>query len=792
MAWKVLTFLAIFALSEARPPTSEQKVKIENWLSHIGSHEPESQEEYALAYPSYEFTYEVSDPHTHDFKGQHEKRKGDEVNGYYWLIQPDGLKRTVKYRADKHSGFKAHVDYTKHLEEESNKEEREGEGETNEEESNAGENESENSEENENEGVVVSEGEGENENNDSGVGEEEENREEQEETEESENREIEQRASYGRKEHRDRGRSYEQKSHGSELKATVGIWKPSIWNQHRRHVESHRGVSEEQNEKSEDNGEGGESSEGGEGGRGRSRGAEKRRGKGRGVEQQNEMHKKSDAPKKSGRRNELKKEEHHQENPKNEKTENEEKNEENQEEQRNEGNENNEGHMESNHKGQGLDSQFGENKDWYWIFCDKNSQYQSDGLAFGTTINQIIIVLSVALYVQGEEDAISEQRVVIHHQKSFRSSPSHNGPNKSGNKDAYAGSYPSYEFSYNVNDPKTRDIKGQHETREGDEVTGNYWLIEPNGRKRTVNYQANDDNGFNAQIDYTATLKEEERHEDVSVSQEKGKDEGNLEKNSEQVVEISVAEEMQDIKDSNAASEDNGSLPATEESSSSDESDNQEDEANNIDKVERVNVDSNYDGHFPQNAKIFDNSDNNIKENNEHSLNKYSRGNLSKNVAKKGKNEKIKRNKDQGRISTRNSHESNRNINDGLKNSEHTEQDDSKQYENNNRNSNRRRKTNRGKNLNIPQNNNSEDTSVIEDKELINESLENFLGKQQGLRKEENNKEQNDFRNNKNYAFINFAPSDEIERKIDIPHNGETFEHRIRIYHPKFISPTPK
>lgn len=31
--------------------------------------------------------------------------------------------------------------------------------------------------------------------------------------------------------------------------------------------------------------------------------------------------------------------------------------------------------------------------------------------------------------------------------------------------------------------------------RDGDEVKGLYWLIEPNGHKRTVNYQANDDKG---------------------------------------------------------------------------------------------------------------------------------------------------------------------------------------------------------------------------------------------------------------------------------------------------------
>lgn len=59
----------------------------------------------AWSYPSYEFSYKVSDPHTHDHKGQHEVRDGDVVRGEYWLIEPDGNKRTVKYHADGKSGY---------------------------------------------------------------------------------------------------------------------------------------------------------------------------------------------------------------------------------------------------------------------------------------------------------------------------------------------------------------------------------------------------------------------------------------------------------------------------------------------------------------------------------------------------------------------------------------------------------------------------------------------------------------------------------------------------------------
>ncbi|XP_059052328.1 uncharacterized protein LOC131846927 [Achroia grisella] len=98
---------------------SEQKIRLNNRptekrggeLSHIGRDTPEHHEEYAHAYPSYEFSYKVADPHTKDYKGQREVRNGDEVKGEYWLREPKGRKRTVKYRADK-NGFKADVEYS--------------------------------------------------------------------------------------------------------------------------------------------------------------------------------------------------------------------------------------------------------------------------------------------------------------------------------------------------------------------------------------------------------------------------------------------------------------------------------------------------------------------------------------------------------------------------------------------------------------------------------------------------------------------------------------------------------
>ncbi|XP_039288413.1 cuticle protein 7-like [Nilaparvata lugens] len=63
--------------------------------------------------------------------------------------------------------------------------------------------------------------------------------------------------------------------------------------------------------------------------------------------------------------------------------------------------------------------------------------------------------------------------------------------------------HPKYAFEYAVADHHTGDTKSQHETRDGDVVKGSYSLIEPDGSKRTVEYTADDHNGFNAVVHKT-------------------------------------------------------------------------------------------------------------------------------------------------------------------------------------------------------------------------------------------------------------------------------------------------
>lgn len=51
----------------------------------------------------------MHDPHTGDIKSQKEVRKDDKVEGSYELIDSDGHRRLVKYKADDHNGFEAIV-----------------------------------------------------------------------------------------------------------------------------------------------------------------------------------------------------------------------------------------------------------------------------------------------------------------------------------------------------------------------------------------------------------------------------------------------------------------------------------------------------------------------------------------------------------------------------------------------------------------------------------------------------------------------------------------------------------
>ncbi|XP_015126797.1 larval cuticle protein A2B-like [Diachasma alloeum] len=60
--------------------------------------------------------------------------------------------------------------------------------------------------------------------------------------------------------------------------------------------------------------------------------------------------------------------------------------------------------------------------------------------------------------------------------------------------------HPQYTYAYDVQDALTGDSKSQHETRNGDVVSGSYSLIEADGTRRIVEYTADPINGFNAVV----------------------------------------------------------------------------------------------------------------------------------------------------------------------------------------------------------------------------------------------------------------------------------------------------
>lgn len=75
--------------------------------THVLSHHHE-EEHHAPA--EYNFEYSVHDEHTGDIKSQQETRHGDNVEGHYTVVEPDGHKRIVHYTADEHNGFNAKVE----------------------------------------------------------------------------------------------------------------------------------------------------------------------------------------------------------------------------------------------------------------------------------------------------------------------------------------------------------------------------------------------------------------------------------------------------------------------------------------------------------------------------------------------------------------------------------------------------------------------------------------------------------------------------------------------------------
>ncbi|KAL1455002.1 hypothetical protein WDU94_009128 [Cyamophila willieti] len=82
----------------------------------------------------------------------------------------------------------------------------------------------------------------------------------------------------------------------------------------------------------------------------------------------------------------------------------------------------------------------------------------------------------------------------------YHAAPAYPSPAYHAPAEVYPDAHPKYDFGYDVNDPHTGDYKSQKEERDGDYVKGYYSLVESDGSKRTVEYTADEHNGFNAVV----------------------------------------------------------------------------------------------------------------------------------------------------------------------------------------------------------------------------------------------------------------------------------------------------
>lgn len=57
-----------------------------------------------------------------------------------------------------------------------------------------------------------------------------------------------------------------------------------------------------------------------------------------------------------------------------------------------------------------------------------------------------------------------------------------------------------YNFAYAVSDHTTGDVKSQHEYRRGDQVQGQYTMMDADGYQSIVDYRADDKNGFDSEV----------------------------------------------------------------------------------------------------------------------------------------------------------------------------------------------------------------------------------------------------------------------------------------------------
>ncbi|KAF6200899.1 hypothetical protein GE061_005346 [Apolygus lucorum] len=127
-----------------------------------------------------------------------------------------------------------------------------------------------------------------------------------------------------------------------------------------------------------------------------------------------------------------------------------------------------------------------------------NAQYLSSGLSYGQPLAYAryaqapVAVAHAPVAVAHAPVAVAHAPVAVAHAPVAYAAPAA--------RIEEHDPHPQYSYSYSVNDAVTGDNKEQHESRDGDVVSGSYSLIEADGSRRIVDYTADPINGFNAQV----------------------------------------------------------------------------------------------------------------------------------------------------------------------------------------------------------------------------------------------------------------------------------------------------
>lgn len=122
--FQLLVLTTVLAIVTCSPLPNEPGYSFSKFSGPVSGHAEEIKVDdkdgkgHAIDYdakPDYSFEFGVEDPNTHVFLNRKEERHGDETQGEYSVVLPDGKTLAVKYVVDPHHGFQAKVYIDGHL-----------------------------------------------------------------------------------------------------------------------------------------------------------------------------------------------------------------------------------------------------------------------------------------------------------------------------------------------------------------------------------------------------------------------------------------------------------------------------------------------------------------------------------------------------------------------------------------------------------------------------------------------------------------------------------------------------